>query len=95
MVFALNLVDVGVALMFIYALAEYAKYTRAARKGFSWLALSGVFLVFAGTFGVATTLGTYLGTAVWEGLGQLFEVLGWLFALIGTVFIAYEVLVER
>ncbi|MEM5801830.1 MAG: hypothetical protein QXQ18_00360 [Candidatus Aenigmatarchaeota archaeon] len=90
-----GLVDLGVAILLVAALAEYFKFRGKADKGFSWLAVSGVFFVFAGTFGTATTLGSYIGSAAWGGLGQLFEVLGWLFALVGTIFVAYQTLVER
>jgi hypothetical protein len=90
-----GMIDLGVALILITALAEYFKFRKAADKGFSWLAVAGVFFVFAGTFGVATSLGTYIGTTAWTGLEQIFEILGWIFALIGTLFVAYQVLVER
>ncbi len=90
-----GLVDLGVALLLAVALAEYFKFRSKADKGFSWLAVSGVFFVFAGSFGVATTLGSYVGAQAWSSIGQLFEVLGWIFALVGTVFVAYQTLVER
>ena len=95
MVFAQPLVDVGVAILVAYALAEYCKFTRKSVKGFTWLALGGVWLLFAGLFPVAATLGNYVGTSVWVGIAQLFEVIGWIFALIGVLFIAYEVLVQK
>lgn len=95
MVFANALVDVGVAVLLACAIADYCKFTRKSPKGFSWLMLGGLWLVFAGLFGVTGTLGTYIGATVWGNLGQIFEILGWLFALIGTLFVAYEVLVEK
>jgi thiosulfate reductase cytochrome b subunit len=95
MVFAQPLIDVGVAILVAYALAEYCKFTRKAEKGFSWLALGGVWLLFAGIFPVAATIGSYVGASVWTGISQIFEVIGWIFALIGVLFVAYEVLVQK
>ena len=96
MVFAQPLVDVGRAMLLAYVFAEYCKFTRKAEKGFSWIALAGIWLIFAGLFPVTVaTFGGYVGESVWVGIGQIFEILGWLFALIGTLFVAYEVLVQK
>ena len=90
-----GLVDLGIAFLLTAALAEYLKFRNVAKKGFNWIILAGVFFLFAGTFSAATTLSSYLGTSVWNGLGQLFEILGWLFGLVGTLFIVYEAFIEK
>jgi hypothetical protein len=89
--FEATALDVGIVLLLTVAFAEYFKW-RAKLKGFSWLALSGVLMVFAGTFGVAgEVLGAYV-EGIWTPLQGIFIALGWLFALVGTLFIIYETL---
>ena len=89
-----NLVDLGIAFLLAVVFAEYTKYRNKAKKGFNWITLAGVWFLFAGTFGIATHLGGYLGASVWSGIEQIFEILAWIFALVGTLFVAYELLVE-
>jgi len=88
-----GLVGLGVALLLGTALAEYSKFRHKAEKGWNWLSLGGVLFLFAGSFSVAGSLGNIVGPAIWSGLSSLFEVVGWLFALIGAFFVAYEILV--
>jgi len=88
-------VDLGIAFLVAAVLAEYLKFRNIAKKGFNWIILAGTFFLFAGTFPIATALGEYLGTSVWNGLAELFEILGWLFALVGTLFIVYEAFIEK
>lgn len=90
-----GLVDLGIAFLLATVFAEYLKFRSIAKKGFNWLTLAGVLFLFAGTFPVASSLSGYLGTQVWNGLAQLFEILGWVFALVGTLFIFYESLIEK
>lgn len=90
-----GLVGLGVAFLLGVALAEYAKFRAKADKGFNWLAVAGVWFLFAGTFGAATTLGGLVGTGAWTSIAMIFEVIGWIFALIGTLFVAYQALVEK
>ena len=85
----------GLAFLLGVALAEWGKFRNKADKGFSWLALAGVWFLFTGSFGIATNLASYLGPELFVGIGSVFEIVGWIFALIGTLFVAYEVLVER
>ncbi len=89
------LVDLGIVCLLAPAIAEHAKLRGKADKGFNWIAVSGVMFLFAGTFGGATALTSYLGATIVTGLADLFAIIGWLFALIGTIFVGYEVLVER
>ena|SRR5438093_13785071 len=92
---ATGFLDVGIVLLLAIALSEYFKWRSKADKGFAWLALAGIFFIFAGTFGEATTLPRYVTASAWDSLGSIFEVLGWLFGLIGTIFVAYETLIEK
>jgi hypothetical protein len=96
MVFLLEgLAGLGVAFLLAVALAEWAKFRTKAERGFNWIALAGVWFLFAGSMAVATTLGGYVGAGTAGGIAAIFEIVGWIFALIGTLFAAYEVLVEK
>lgn len=82
----------GVGFLLAVAFAQYAKIK--ADKGFTWLAVSGVFFLFSATF-----TDKFFGTGgILSGIGILgtaFELVGWLFALIAAVFVAYETLLEK
>jgi len=90
-----GLVDLGIAFLLAAAFAEYLKFRNVAKRAFNWIILAGAFFLFAGTFPVATSLSGYIGTGVWSGLEQIFEILGWLFALVGTLFLVWEALLEK
>jgi hypothetical protein len=84
--------DIGVAFLLAVALAYYAKFK--AERGFAFLGVSGVFFLFSAAFmdkyfaagGLLAQIGV---------LQTLFDVLGWVFALIAAVFVAYETLLEK
>ncbi len=89
------LAAMGLSFLLAVALAEIAKFRSKADKGFNWIAAGGVWLLFAGTFVSTATLGGFLGSAVWDGLKAIFEIIGWLAALLGTLFVAYQVVIEK
>ena len=86
--------DLGIVTLLAVAIADYFKWRTKADKGFTWLALAGIFFVFTGSFSEVTVFSGFLASG-WTWLGYLFEGLGWLFALIGTVFVGYETLIEK
>ncbi|MGC9059105.1 MAG: hypothetical protein ACP5H3_01715 [Candidatus Aenigmatarchaeota archaeon] len=102
-----GLIDLGIAFLLAAVFAEYLKFRNVAKKGFNWIILAGVFFLFAGTFPIVgsgsylglevldTILKSTLGASVWNGLAQLFEILAWLFALVGTLFVVYEAFIEK
>lgn len=90
-----GLIDASLAIFILIALAQYARIRDKTEKGYNWLAAGGVVLLFAGLFAVAPALGSILGAGIWEGLGKLFQIVGWLFALVGIAFVAYETVVEK
>ena len=92
MVFETTLLDAGVAVLVVVALTSYMKMKG---RGWNLLAIGGVFFLFAGAMSAATTLGGLLGYGVWSGIASIFEVVGLVFAVIGTVLVGYEALVER
>ena len=91
------LAAMGLAFLLAVALAEFAKFRSRAEKGFNWVALSGTLYIFAGATSVATGgfVGELLTASVIDGIQKLIAALGWLTALIGTLFVAYQVLVEK
>lgn len=93
-IFEPTLVGVGVAILLGLALAEYAKWRSKAERGWNWLAVAGVWLIFAGVLPVVPVLANVL---VWGSysVADIFSVIGWIFALIGTLLVAYEMLVEK
>ena len=94
--FDAGLISVGVALLLAPVLAEYAKMRHKADKGFAWLAVAGVVLLFSGTFAAApSALIEAVTAATWDLIASIFGAIGWLLALIGTIFIAYEILLEK
>jgi hypothetical protein len=92
--FEVTLIDIGIAFLLAVTLAEWAKVKRKFEKGFGWLAAAGVFFLFAGTIN-ATTLPNFYTYIEAFSVNTIFAVLGWILALIGTVFILYETLLEK
>ncbi|MCS7106171.1 MAG: hypothetical protein NZ942_02565 [Candidatus Aenigmarchaeota archaeon] len=90
--FAATYIEWGIALLLGIALAEYAKFTKKSEKGFGFLATAGVFFLFAGVFPQVVL--NYLTFGAF-GLDTIFAAIGWILALIGTLFVAYEVLFEK
>ena len=105
MVFLLEgMAGLGIGFLLVVALAEWGKFRNKAEKGFNWIGLAGVWFLFAGAIQLAIMLGadsatptvaTYIGGATAGAAFAIFQVIGWIFALIGTLFAAYEVLVEK
>jgi len=93
--FSVTLVDIGIAFLLAVTFAEWAKIRRKSEKGFGWLAAAGVFFLFAATLNEAVLPGLY--TAYLSGLmlNTLFAAIGWILALVGTLFIGYETLLEK
>jgi hypothetical protein len=91
-----GVVGLGIACLLAPAIAEYAKMRNKADKGFGWVAVAGVMFLFSGATSATTTLfDPTAGYLAGLPVAMLFEIVGWLFALIGTIFVGYEVLVEK
>jgi hypothetical protein len=92
-----GLVDLGVAFLVVVALAEYFKFRNKADKGFGWLAVAGVLFLFAGASASDTIISAFAPSIIGSAgvLTALFEVVAWIFGLVGTLFVIYQVLVER
>ena len=87
-------VGLGIALLLGAALAEYSKFRHKSEKGWNWLALGGVLLLFAGVTKLNAVpiqgLDVIIGST--GAITVLFQLAGWVTALIGAVFVAYETL---
>ena len=89
-----GLVGLGIAMLLAPAIAEYAKIRNKADRAFNFIASAGVCFLFASTLTVASSLRANIPYA--SGIEMVVELVGWLLALIGTVFVAYQILwVER
>ena len=84
-------IDIGIALLLAVVFAEYIKARNKSPRGWMWLAVAGVFMIFAGIPGLG---GAALNIDL-SIINTIFAVLGWLLALIGTIFVAYETLMEK
>ncbi len=94
MVFLLEgFIGVSIAIFLIITLAEISKFRLRAKIGFSWIALSGIIFLFLGVTKLSTNLKYFFGEI--SLISIILEMIGWIFILIGTLFISYEVLVER
>ena len=93
--FEVTLIDVGIAFLLAVTFAEWAKVRRKSEKGFGWLAAAGVFFLFAGTFSEVILPGIYDTYLSSLGINTLFAIVGWILALIGTLFVGYETLLEK
>jgi len=80
----------GIGFLLAVALAQHAKIKSG--KGMQLIAVAGVLLLLSAAWGI-TAVGTYLGTQI-NLLKEVFELLAWLFVLIGAIFVAYETLLE-
>ena len=87
-------IGIGIALLLAPVLAEYAKVRSKSQRGFNWLAVGGVWFIFASSFAISSTLGGLVGSELWSTIGSFFEVLAWLWALIGTLYIGYDIILE-
>ena len=86
-------VGLAIALLIAPALAELAKLRHKADKGFNWLAFAGVIFLFAASFEVAGVREGVI-SVIYKSV-PFVEIIGWIVTLIGTVFIAYEMLLEK
>ena len=93
--FSVTLIDVGVAFLLAVTLAEWAKVRRKSEKGFGWIAAAGVFFLFAGTLDPLILPGLYSQYLSGLMLNTLFAAIGWILALVGTLFVGYETLLEK
>jgi lipid-A-disaccharide synthase-like uncharacterized protein len=79
----------GVGFLLAVALAQYAKVKSA--KGWQLIGVAAAMFLFSAAW-TAPAVVSYLSSVAL--LKEVFELLGWLFALIGAIFVVYESLLE-
>lgn len=88
-----GLVGLGVACLLAPVLAEYAGIMDKAPKGFSLIGGAGVLYILAKGFDMSMVFGENMPNIASSG-AMLFDVLGWLFLLIGAIMVAYKLAAE-
>ncbi|HDH91512.1 MAG TPA: hypothetical protein ENF38_01015 [Candidatus Aenigmarchaeota archaeon] len=91
MVFSQTL-DAGLLLLIAVVFAHYIGIRKKSERGWSWLTVAGVFLIFGG---IPTLGGTAITGVDLSIIPMIFNTVGWILALVGVLFIAYEILLER
>lgn len=89
-----ELIGLGIACLLAPAIAEHGKLRHKAEKGFNWLALAGVWFVFAAAF-LLVPFSMFGLESMFAAIGSYVTLIGWFFALVGTLFVGYEILVEK
>jgi len=80
---AIEFLYLGVVCLLVPVFAEYAKIRKNAEKAFNWIAIAGISFILATAFGI-TLWTTYIPQLAQYGM-WLFEFIGWIFILIGSV----------
>ena len=88
----LDLIWLGVICFLVPALAEHAGVRKKSVRGFNLIVIAGLMFLLAGLFSSATL-------TFWEGFVsialygfKLFQIIGWIFALGGTIFATFDFL---
>lgn len=88
----LDLIWLGVICFLVPALAEHGGIRKMSTKGFNWVAIAGFMFLLAGTFSSSTLM-------FWESFAtvalygfKLFQIIGWIFILGGTIIAALDFL---
>lgn len=84
-----GLLDVVVVVFLVLVFAEYIKLRAKVEKPMKFLAASALLLLLAYSFGMSVF--AYAGGAAAYGT-QLFEILGWIMLLVGTLWGTLELI---
>jgi len=91
MVFFGAALDIGVAIFFVAALAEYAKIRSKIEKPFGFLAAGGVLFILDGAWSTLNIPGfAFAGT-----LSQIFNIVGVLLVLVGSLLSVYKLVADK
>jgi len=82
-----GLLDMALVLFLVLVFAEYAKLRSKADKGFKFIAGAALLFLLAASFGGLAVWGQVFGAVY--GL-WLFEIIGWIFLLIGAIWAALD-----
>ncbi len=82
-----GLLEMAVVVFLVIVFAEYGNIRKKAKKGFNLLAGSGLFFLLAHTFSTLSVWGE-VNSAIYGT--YLFEIIGWVFIIVGTVWASYQ-----
>jgi hypothetical protein len=79
-----GLVGLGIACLLAPAIAQFAGTRKKAERGYNWIAIGGLMFILASAFAIEFwTLTKLTDIATWGS--QLFQVIGWIFLLVGVL----------
>lgn len=89
---ALEIVWLGLVCLLAPAIAQYAGVKKKMDKGLGWVAVAGLMFILAGAFdaSVVTFWATSDLGSVADGGLYLFQIIGWIFVLVGVISAAFE-----
>ncbi|QQG39729.1 MAG: hypothetical protein HYS81_05180 [Candidatus Aenigmatarchaeota archaeon] len=81
--------NLGLVLLIVPVLAEWAKVRKGSEKAYAWIAAGGVSFILASAFGASGTLSTYAASAASSGW-LLFDAVGFILVLVGALMALYN-----
>lgn len=87
-----TLASLGIACLLVPVFAKYAEVKSSAEKGFSLIAGAGVLFILAQAFEVNVLVNNVSQLSTWGSM--LFQVIGWIFVLVGAIWAAWKLAVE-
>jgi len=88
----MEIVWLGLVCLLVPAIAQYAGLKKKTEKGLGWIAIAGLMFILAGAFDATTVTfwATSDLTSVADGGMYLFQIIGWIFVLVGVLSAAFE-----
>ena len=84
-----GLLGLGIVCLLAPAIAQFAGIRKKAARGYNWIATSGLLFILAATFEIG--FWTDVGLTQIAGWGsQLFQIIGWIFVLVGVLSALFE-----
>ena len=87
-----EVVWLGLVCLLAPAITQYAGVRKKAEKGYNWITIAGLMFILAGAFDpVTVTFWATSGLTEIVGWGmQLFQIIGWIFVLVGVLSVLFE-----
>jgi len=85
-----GILDAGLVLFLGAIFAHYLGYTKKS-KGWPWIVVAAVFLIFSG---IPIDWSAYYGLDI-SVVPIIFETVGWIVALVGALYTAYEIFLSK
>lgn len=85
-----GLLGLGFLSLLVPVLAKYAKIKKHAKKAFNWIAGAGISFILATAFNYKVVSFWMYAGKISTWLQQLFEFIGWIFLLVGSIWAMVE-----